>query len=86
MPKPVENTANSASEPSFEAALKELEAIVRKLESGSGDLEASINDYVRGTELKAFCQEKLKAARLKVESILKTADGNLALKPFEENT
>ena len=42
----------------FELALKELEAIVRKLEGGSGDLEASINDYVRGTELKAFCEKK----------------------------
>ena len=67
---------------SFEQALKELEAIVRKLEGGQGDLEASINDYVRGTELKAFCQEKLKAARLKVESILKTKDG-LTTEPFD---
>jgi exodeoxyribonuclease VII small subunit len=67
----------------FEHALKELEAIVRKLESGSGDLEASINDYVRGTELKAFCQQKLKDARLKVETILKTADGEFATQPFD---
>lgn len=68
---------------SFEQALKELEAIVRKLESGAGDLEASINDYVRGTQLKEFCQEKLKGARLKVEAILKTPDGGLALQPFD---
>ncbi len=68
---------------SFEDALKDLEAIVRKLESGSGDLEASINDYVRGTELKAYCEEKLKAARLKVESILKAPDGSLTTKSFD---
>ncbi|NBO18381.1 MAG: exodeoxyribonuclease VII small subunit [Proteobacteria bacterium] len=69
---------------SFEQALKELEAIVRKLESGSGDLEASINDYVRGTELKEYCQTKLEQARLKVESILKTQGANgPALQPFE---
>ncbi len=67
---------------SFEQALKELEAIVRKLESGSGDLEASINDYVRGTELKAFCQEKLKSARLKVASILQQ-QGELSTQPFD---
>lgn len=60
---------------SFEQALKELEEIVRKLESGSGDLESSINEYVRGTELKGFCQKKLADARLKVEKILKTPDG-----------
>lgn len=68
---------------SFEQALKELEAIVRKLEGGSGDLEGSINDYVRGTELKEYCQKKLADARLKVESILKAQDGNLALQPFD---
>jgi len=68
---------------SFEQALKELEAIVRKLEGSSGDLEASINDYVRGTELKAFCEQKLKSARLKVESILKAEGDNVTVKPFD---
>ncbi len=72
-----------AADTSFEQALKELETIVRKLEGGQGELEASINDYVRGTELKAFCQEKLKSARLKVDSIMKTQDGELSLKPFD---
>ncbi len=67
----------------FEAALKDLEAIVRKLESGSGDLESSINDYVRGTELKTYCEQKLKEARLKVEKIVKTEGGELAAKPFD---
>lgn len=70
---------------SFEEALKELEAIVRKLESGSGDLEASINDYVRGTELKAYCQKKLDDAKLKVESILKNPDGSTSTTPFDAN-
>jgi exodeoxyribonuclease VII small subunit len=70
----------------FEAALKELEAIVRKLEGGNADLESSIADYVRGTELKAFCQQKLEAARLKVESILQSPDGQLAAKPFDTNS
>ena len=75
-----------SEETSFEQALKELESIVRKLESGSGDLEASINDYVRGTDLKEYCQEKLKTARLKVESILKNQEdgqGGLLLQPFD---
>lgn len=76
-------TAEKTDNPSFEQALKELETIVRKLESGAGDLEASINEYVRGTELKAYCEKKLKDAKLKVETILKTQDGNLALKPFD---
>jgi exodeoxyribonuclease VII small subunit len=76
-------TAEKIDHLSFEQALKELEAIVRKLESGSGDLESSINEYVRGTELKAYCETKLKDAKLKVEKILKSPDGNLSLKPFD---
>ena len=68
---------------SFEQALKELEAIVRKLEGGAGDLESSINDYVRGTELKAFCQQKLADARMKVEKIV-AGPGGLSTQPFDE--
>lgn len=79
MAKPAEKPENL----SFEQALKELEAIVRKLESGSGDLESSINDYVRGTELKTYCEKKLKEARLKVEKIVKSETGDLSAKPFD---
>ncbi len=68
---------------SFEDALKELESIVRKLESGTADLDSSIKDYTRGTELKVFCEEKLKDARMKVESILKAQDGALTTKPLD---
>lgn len=81
MPKAAENTKPLPD--SFEDALKELEAIVRKLEGGSGDLEASINDYVRGTQLKEFCQKKLADARLKVESIMKAQDGSTSTQPFD---
>lgn len=75
--------SKKTEELSFEAALKELEAIVRKLEGSSGDLEASINDYVRGTELKKYCQQKLADARLKVESILKAEGENVTLENFD---
>lgn len=67
---------------SFEDALKDLEAIVRKLESGQGGLEAAIAEYERGTELKAFCDAKLKEARLKVEKIL-TTQGTLTTAPLD---
>lgn len=86
MAKTPENAAPALEGLTFEQALKELEAIVRKLESGSGDLEASINDYVRGTDLKEYCQKKLSQARLKVETILKNQDGDksaLSLQPFD---
>ena len=79
-----ESAKTLAKPANFEDALKELESIVRKLEGGQMDLEASISDYVRGTELKSFCQQKLADARLKVESIIK-AEGGLSTKPFEES-
>ncbi len=76
-------TKQSTTEVPFEAALKELEAIVRKLEGGTSDLESSIADYVRGTELKEYCQKKLESARLKVESILQNKDGTVSTQPFD---
>lgn len=68
---------------SFEQALKELETIVRKLESGQGELEASITDFERGTALKEHCQKKLTDARMKVEKIMQAANGTLATQPFD---
>jgi exodeoxyribonuclease VII small subunit len=55
---------------SFEQALAELEAIVQELESGQAPLERSIEMYERGARLKAHCEARLEAARLKVEKIV----------------
>ena len=68
---------------SFEQALKELDAIVRKLEGGQGELESAITDYARGTALKEHCQKKLEGARMKVEKIMQTPDGKITAVPFE---
>jgi exodeoxyribonuclease VII small subunit len=61
----------------FEQAAKELEDIVRKLESGQIDLENAIKDYERGNELRKICEQKLGEAKLKVEKIIKTQDGKI---------
>jgi exodeoxyribonuclease VII small subunit len=79
----VAETSDTPANLSFEEAMKELETIVRKLEGGQGDLEASIADYLRGTALRNHCQQKLHDAKLKVDQIMKTPDGSLALQPFE---
>ncbi len=60
---------------SFEKALAELEEIVRKLESGSVELEESIALYERGAVLKAHCEAKLKSAQERIEKIVVTGDG-----------
>ncbi len=55
---------------SFEQALQRLEQIVGELESGKAELERSIEIYEDGAALKAHCEKKLEAARLKVEKIV----------------
>jgi exodeoxyribonuclease VII small subunit len=65
MPEPAEIASLS-----FEQALAELEAIVQKLESGQAPLEESIEMYERGARLKAHCESRLEAARLKVDKIV----------------
>ena len=67
---------------SFEAAMKELEAIVRALESGNSDLDKAIADYQRGNALKEHCLAKLSEAKLKVEQIQMKADGSVSTTEF----
>lgn len=71
------------SELSFEQALAELEAIVRALESGQSPLEQSIAQYERGAALKAHCEAKLAAARLRVEKIVIGAGGEPGVAPAD---
>jgi exodeoxyribonuclease VII small subunit len=59
----------------FETALRELESIVEKLESGKIDLEQSISIYERGEKLKKHCEALLKDAEARIEKITLKADG-----------
>lgn len=63
---------------SFEAALTELETIVRDLESGKAALADSIAAYERGTALKQYCETKLREAQSKIEKISVNSDGSLS--------
>jgi exodeoxyribonuclease VII small subunit len=83
MTKPKEKE-NDISALSFEAACKELEAIVRALESGSADLDRAISDYQRGNALKEHCLSKLNEAKLKVEQIQMKADGSVSTSNFSQ--
>jgi exodeoxyribonuclease VII small subunit len=65
----------AVDELSFEAALKELEAIVSRLEQGEVDLEDSIALYERGQALKSHCEKKLKSAEGRLEKIVLGAGG-----------
>ena len=60
---------------SFEAALAELEDIVKALESGTGPLEDAIVAYERGAALRRHCERKLAEAEAKVRAIVETPGG-----------
>lgn len=60
----------------FEAALKELETIVGRLERGDVPLEESIQLYSRGDALRRHCDTLLKSAEAKVERIQLAEDGS----------
>lgn len=71
---------------SFEAAMSELESIVRHLESGDVSLEKSVELYERGHALRAHCEARLAAAQARIEQVGLGADGRPAgTTPFGEN-
>ena len=51
----------------FEAAIAELEAIVKKLEEGDLPLEQSLSLYERGVHLSRFCHARLEDAERRIE-------------------
>ena len=68
---------------SFEDALEQLEDIVRELEDGSGELDASIKAYERGAHLKLHCESKLKETQQRVEKVVLGANGDPELEPAD---
>jgi len=72
---------------SFEDALRALEQVVRRLESGEVPLEESIALYERGEKLRAHCQARLDAAQARIEAIVQGADGKpTGTVPFDAGT
>ncbi len=68
---------------SFEDALKELERIVARLESGDASLDESVRVYERGDRLRIRCAERLDSAQARIEAIRLDAQGQPAgVTPF----
>ena len=65
-PKPV-------NELGYEQCRDELIEVVRSLEQGGLDLDASLKLWERGEELAGICQEWLDGARAKLDSIRPTS-------------
>ncbi len=66
----------------FEAAMRDLEEIVERLEHGDLPLEESLKAFERGILLTRNCQSALKEAEQKVEILLKKT-GESRVEDFE---
>ena len=66
----------------FEEALKELEKIVERLESGELSLEDSFAAFEQGVKWVRYCNQKLTEVEKKIELLVKDKEGNLKLKRF----
>lgn len=64
---------------SFEDALVELETLVRSLEGGQQRLEDAISCYERGVDLRRHCETKLAEAEERIQTIVGSADGAVAM-------
>ena len=58
----------------FESALKELESIVKKLESGSLGLDKMLKLFEEGMELTQLCRGQLKVVEERISTIMKKGD------------
>jgi exodeoxyribonuclease VII small subunit len=64
-------TGEPATPKSFEAGLKELETIVREMESGELPLERALQLYESGMKLSEVCRKQLEEAETRVEILMK---------------
>jgi len=73
-----ENIESPQSNWGFEDALRELESLVAKLESGEVPLEESLTAFEKGQRLLRFCEEKLSKAEQLLVRLSRDAEGRLS--------
>ena len=61
-------------EATFEAAQRELEQIVERLERGDASLDEAIALWQRGEQLYRLCRDKLDAAEGEIEELAKRVE------------
>ena len=70
-----EQSIQAIEKMSYEEALSALEDIVRQMEAGKVKLDEAIDFYERGMLLRRHCEQKLSAARLKIDQITASLNG-----------
>jgi len=59
----------------FETAMKQLEQIVKDLETGDMPLEKAIKKFEEGIQISKYCSEKLDASEKKITLLMQDSDG-----------
>ena len=72
--------------PTFEEALKQLEAITEQIEQGRIGLEESISKYEEGMKLVQYCRTVLAKAEQKIEQLRLAGNGEPQISKFEPPT
>lgn len=75
----------SIEEMSFEEALKELDTIVKNLDTGNNDLDIAVKNFERGIALKKLCQKKLENAKLRIQQVTEEDNSSTNLKDLDDN-
>lgn len=68
---------------SFEESLKELELIVKKLESGDASLDEMLDLFEQGIARTKECNAQLKNAEQKINILMRDSSGEMTEKPFD---
>ena len=68
---------------SFEDALKRLEEIVQRMESGDPTLEDSLGLFEEGVRLTRVCSQRLDEAEKKIELLTKDEQGRVKTKAMD---
>jgi len=82
--KTAKKSVSQSRDLDFEAAIKELESLVERMEQGDQSLEQSLKDFERGVELTRTCQQALKQAEQKVQQ-LQEQTGQAVLTPLDDD-
>ena len=82
MPDPSGAPPRDPGAQSFEEALRGLEALVERLETGELPLESALAAFEQGVALSRRCAEQLEAAERRVAELVREG-GSLAVRPLE---
>lgn len=71
-----------AVEMPFEAALAELEQIVKQLEQGELPLEEALEKFAAGVKLSQICLRKLSSAEKQLDTMIEELNGQIIERPL----